>query len=66
MKMTDNGKMLLRLTGTFLAVSFCTATFGGQESFVGIWMAVVSIATLIAACAAAIMCLVDTLLENEE
>lgn len=66
MKMSDNGKILLRLAGFAFAISFCAASFGGQDSFVGIWMAVVSGVALIAACCASLMCLVDTLLENEE
>lgn len=66
MKMTTNGKLLLRIFGASLVVSFCTATFGGLGSFFEVWMGAISIASLIAATAAAIMWLVDTLLENEE
>ena len=66
MKMSANGKILLRLAGFAFAVSFCAATFGGQETFTGIWMAVVSGIALVAACTATLLCLVDTLLENEE
>jgi hypothetical protein len=64
--MTANGKLLLMVTVVLGVISLCAATFGGSETFTQIWMAIVSVSTAIAAGVCCAMCLIDTLLENEE
>ena len=66
MKMTPNGKLLLKLTGALAVISFGTAAFANQASFFGIWMAGMSVVSAFGTILCAGGCIMDTLLENEE
>lgn len=66
MKLTSNGKLLFRIAGSLLVLSFIAATMSGDGSFIGFWMAFVSGFSLLGGATTAIMGIVDTLLENEE
>lgn len=64
--MTMNGKILLGVTIAFLMLGFCASRFGGTDGFRGVWMALLSLGSLVGAIITGSLCLADTLLENEE
>lgn len=64
--MTRNGKILLVLSAAGFCVSLVAAMNVESDSFLSLWWGLLSIAAGVGSCACAFMCVIDTLMENEE